>query len=1050
MEATVEQAAPHPAIGPTGPTPDTAVTARGESPRLKAESLTTGCRRPARDHGPARRPSGRPDRRRPDRWPPGGRSGRICSWLLDQLDWALMPGVQAGLPGSDRRAGFAFVGRENEMRSLLSALHEGPSVVFVEGEAGIGKSRLLSEAARRLHDEGLPVLRGACHPLREPLPFGPAIDALRNGWSLFPSAARFGPATAALAPYVPELADRFPTAAPGPTGGTHNQLLVRAVHEILSALGPAVLMVEDLHWADEATRDLLLLLARNPPQQLRLVLTYRAGDLPGSGNVLGSPYRRPVGVGGTEIALGLLTRADIRELAASVIGPRAGASVVRELFERSGGLPLAAEEDLLGLADRLARSERGQPTTLDDTGVPRVLQETVNSRLAPLGSAARAAAEAAAVLAVPAAEELLARVAGTVEGEAEQALTAALDADLLVEQQPGRYGFRHVLARRAVYDRIPGPRRRRLHTRAVGALSDQDPPALVQIAHHTRMAGDTAAWPPRALAAARHAIALGDDGVAAELLQQLLAEPALPSDDRTSSALALSTIATHRADPAASVATLRRIIADPDLATEVRGEIRLNLGRTLGNTDVHRADLAELEQAIVELKSRPDLAAVAMACLGVFSSLSSRGGSIAEDLALTERAAALVSHSADPLARADVLASRITMLELVGDPRGRELIEELPRQSADRRILRHCARALHNAAYHRMNRGCDEAARALLREAEELARGAGSQIIQQSCQGILLHLDLADGRWTDLDRRLEVMLSEVAEGSTLRFGLLVASATLDTARGRWARARESLAPLVVSFSENPNWDLGQVGISVLTRLDLLEGDSSAAWQRMERATAAVHRKNLWVRPVELLPTAVQAALSCGLRAEAGRLTDDAAHGIRNLDAPGVTAGVSWCRGLLAADTDPDAYLDHLERARTRYEAIGRVHTAALVAEQMGRHRLAHTPDRPAHDLQYALDVFNRLGATADADRCQQALRGSGRLRSLPRGRRTYGTDLSPREHQVAELLTTGATNQDIARTLSLSPRTVEHHVAKVLRKLGVTRDDVRRALEADS
>ncbi|MFC8454120.1 ATP-binding protein [Kitasatospora sp. NPDC057223] len=955
-----------------------------------------------------------------------------------------MADSSVGGPGSGRRSGFAFVGRGADLRSLVDTLRDGPSVVFVEGEAGVGKSRLLREAAAQLENQGLAVLRGWCHPLREPLPYGPVVDALRDAHELFGPDTHFSAATAVLAPHLPELAGRLPAAGPG-IGAGPQQSLMRAVYDVLSALGPVVLMVEDLHWVDEATRDLLLLLARNPPQQLRMALTYRAHDLSGARNVLGVPYRRPVGVGGTEIALAPLTEAQVRELAVSAIGAAAAARLGRELFERSGGLPLAAEEDLLVLAERAALGG-GKSSALEDARVPRALQEAVNSRVAVLDTGAVAVVQAAAVLAVPASEEQLAVLAGLGEEQAEQALTAALEADVLVERGPGRYGFRHVLARRAVYERIPGPRRRRLHVRAIEALSGQNDLALVQVAHHARQLGDTTAWLPAARAAADHAVAVGDDGVAAELLQQLLAEPALSPEDRARTALILSNVAFCSADSVASTAILSRIIADPALPTPVRGEIRLNLARTLMNTSTDRVrQMEELERSIAELESRPGLVAGAMAALSMGHRLAT---TLAQDREMMDRAVHIVARSDDPLARATVLALQITLLAVSGDPQAWDLAADLPRGSPDRDVLRQVARALHNLADAAFVFGQDAEARIPLQEAHELCLRSGYKLFAHGCDVIRLRLDFGAGHWEGLDERIESMIPETSDGSGFQTETVMVRAMLNVARGRWALAREDLATFDAGDEGHTYWQLGQQGVAVLGRIDLLEGQASRAWERVQGALAVRRHKGGWFWATELVPTAVQAALASGLRQEAEHLTAEAVAGIEGHDAPGGEAEVNWCRGLLAADTDPEAAATLLEEARIRYEAIGRVYTAAVVAEQNGRLQLPRDPSGSAPVLRRALDVFTRLGATADAGRCQQALRDTGWRPPEPRGRRSYGPELSPRERQVATLLATGSGNQAIARVLGLSVRTAEHHVASTLKKLGVTRAEVGEAIRA--
>src|SRR6185312_4718176 len=110
--------------------------------------------------------------------------------------------------------GFALVGRGDELALACAALTRPPAAVLVEGEAGVGKSRLVFEVGRRLSEGGARVLSGFCHRLREPLAFGPVLDALRGVADLLPEPARLGAQAGALAPLLPDLADRLPQPPP--------------------------------------------------------------------------------------------------------------------------------------------------------------------------------------------------------------------------------------------------------------------------------------------------------------------------------------------------------------------------------------------------------------------------------------------------------------------------------------------------------------------------------------------------------------------------------------------------------------------------------------------------------------------------------------------------------------------------------------------------------------------------------------------------------------------------------------------------------------------
>ncbi|MFJ1709916.1 LuxR C-terminal-related transcriptional regulator [Kitasatospora sp. NPDC088346] len=626
------------------------------------------------------------------------------------------------------------------------------------------------------------------------------------------------------------------------------------------------------------------------------------------------------------------------------------------------------------------------------------------------------------------------------EDDAEAGLTEALDATILEETSPGRYGFRHVLARQTVYDKIPGPRRRRLHQRTIHALDTGPNPPLVQIAHHTRQLDDPHTWIPRAQAAADHATRIGDDGIATQLLQQLLAEPTLPTDQRTTTALTLARITYRRLEITTTVTALRAILADPSLPSAVRGEIRLNLARTLLIQTMEMKYLRELERAIDELDSRPDLAAVAMAGLG----MGAYSVPVAQDIAWMERAVQTVARTDDPVAHAYVLAGRITLLEQIGDRAARTLLEQLPRQDQDRGIQDQCCQALFNAADGAMWRGDDPRARELIDEAKELADRIGNQTLATYVDTCGLELDFADGLWDGLDDRLESLAPEASqEGGAFEVEPMLIRAQLDIARGHWPRARERLVSVLEATADYLS--VRMKAAAGLGCLDLAEGAPDAAWEHLQPTLDAQRAKGIWVWAVGLLPTAVRAALACDLAEQADELIRETARGIESLDAPGAQAEILWAQGLLATPTTPEKAIGHLEHARTRYQALDRIYHAAQVAEHTGHAHLTAHPDNPglaARTFQDALNTYTRLGATADQARCQQTLRELGQQRPTPRTRRTHDADLSPREHQVADLLTTGATNQDIARALSLSVRTVEHHLARTLKKLHTTRRDI--------
>ncbi|WP_232247218.1 ATP-binding protein [Kitasatospora azatica] len=938
--------------------------------------------------------------------------------------------------------GFTFVGRRRELGLLLAAARHPPAVVMLEGEAGIGKSRLVREAARILGTEGHRVVTGFCHPLREPQPYGPVMDALRRTGPLLP-ATGIPPTAGALAPLLPDLADRLPPAPPGPDDpGTVRHRLIQAVRSLLGAIGPAVLVIEDLHWADQATRELLLLLARDLPEHLALVLTYRAQDLPPGTPVLGTAYRHPPNTTGAVIHLPALSSSDIEDLASAALGPRATPELCSALYRRSEGLPLVAEEDLITLREQGDQHGRHDVRELEHSGVPSGLREAITERLTALSEPGAAVVDAAAVLAVPATEELLTKVAGLDSEAGADGLIDALQASLLRQTDSGLYAFHHVLGLQVAYQHIPGPKRARLHRRAIEALQNQHPVPLVQIAHHTLAAGDRAAWLQRVEAAADQAIALADTGTAATLLNQLLGQPDLASGPRSRAALSLAQIARFGVDLTASAAVLRRILADPRLPEATRGEIRLGLGLLVSSLGADRAGLQEIERAVGELATRPEQAARAMVALAV----DERSGDPEHGWRWLERAEQTLGPNAGDAIRMTVHGTRLTLMGLAGDPALWPLVDRLPRQTDHPETLYQIVRSVFNLGEAAIDVGHDQRAEALLTETRELAVRAGAPRVAFACDLELLRLDAVRGHWAGLEERFAAIGRENPDMAMVGIEESMFLGQLAAARGVHSTALQHFSTAAEFGARDFTATLSLRAAAGLAAVRLAQGDPRDAWAIVSPALVTLRTAPAWARATGLTPVAVEAALACGERSAAEALVEETDRELQHRDAPGAVAELETARGMLVPDGEPLVAATRFGQAASMWQQIGRPYHRTQAAERQALALArAGSTDAIGH-LTEAHDSYTRLGATGDAARCQHELHRLGADPSPQRGRRGYGNELSPRELEVARLLAGGATNHDIAEALFLSQRTVEKHVAAVLRKLGTERKDVGGAL----
>lgn len=945
--------------------------------------------------------------------------------------------------------GPAFVGRDREVAALTGALGQAPAVVLVEGEAGIGKSRLLQEWLAEVPRRRRQVLMAVCPPLRESLTLGPIVDAFLGSQQPVTDLGLTDLA-GALRPLFPEWsADLPPALEPLDDAKAARHRLFRALAELLRALQVELVVVEDAHWADEVTLEFLLFLtSRQQNGGPNLVVTYRPEEVGDQSLLLRLSSRLPAGVTQLRVALTPLDQAQTAALVSSMLdGKPMSAEFSSFLHERTEGVPLAVEESVRLMCDRadlVFREGQWVRLSLSELQVPPTVRDSTRERVGRLSPGARRALQALATLAEPSTEITLAATAGMAPEECRSGATEASEAGMVVGDDLGRWRFRHMLAAAAVYETIPRTERRFLHLRAGRALEDLDPPPVGQLARHFREAGEVEPWTRYAEQAAHRALASGDHTTAVVLLDDLLSTAQLPVPDTARIARTAAVAALGRKDSVDEVhrhmvRTLRDVLDSTDLTARQQAEIRNPLGRLLINLGEAQAALTELERSVADLDHDPVEAAKAMTFLGW---AYAGPWPAATHLHWLERAAELAPKIDLPSDRLSLAGNRAAALLMLGEEAAWELVADLPTRGATSAERFDVARINANIGTGALVWGRYAEAQQHLTVALDLAETEQASRLRYNVLLELANLDWYSGRWEGLAERATALAEAEQDRPSIYLASIRLTARLAAAAGRRRVAEEQFQLVLDEAARLGAVDDTMEAAAALARLWLADGNTDRALRITQQPIETVRTKGVWVWATDLAPARVAAQLAAGQVEQAAELTDRFARGLRDRHAPGPQAALAACVAQLAsANGNHETAATGWARTAQAWDGLPRPYDALLAREHQAEALIASGNGDEGQDLLAEIyEPLFRLGARGDADRVAQRLRDHGA--EMPRlwrgGRKGYGDELSPRELEVVRQVAAGKTNREIARVLTKSPATVDQQLRSAMRKLKVT------------
>ncbi len=945
-----------------------------------------------------------------------------------------------------------LVGREAELEAIERALAGldsggGQRCLTIEGEPGIGKTRLLAELGRRCERRGDLVLRGTASEFEAYVPFAVVVETFDAYLASLDDEATAGWPAGLRG----DLGEIFPALRDGPeigAGGGERYRAHRAARDLivqLAARRPLVVVLDDFHWADDASLELLQALIRSAADApALLVIGFRLAQAP---ERLAAALAGP---GVERIALGPLSKPEAAEL----LSIDAASPSLAVIYEQGGGNPFYLEQ--------LSRGDVGIAEVEAGESVPAGIAASVAADVTQLQADARSMLRGASVVGEPFEPDVAAEVAAIGPAEGLAMLDELLAADLLRPTElPRRFRFRHPLVRRAVYESAPAGWRIAAHGRAAGALASRGASATARAHHveHAAQRGDEDAI--GLLAEAGEESAASSPVVAARWYEAALR--LLPATDverrieiRRRLAAALRSagrldacrdvlleaieLIDDPADPIRIDLTTRCAAVERWLGREREAHVRL----TRAADQLPEAEAAGRTSILIELTVEGvfvrDFAAATEAGAAALAGARALGSepviaAAAAALGLAEAGAGRIAAAREHRAEAEAIIDRLPDEELV------DQIDALYHLGWAENYLEHYEAALAHVermiAIVRRSDGARPLVPMMLVKCyplETLGRlGEAAELCELAVEATQLddathfrawalferawaHYYLGDLGATIAAAEESIRISERKVGGTgpsagVGPAWVLACALIES--GEHVRARELLRPLVGDDIDGAMPVERSFFWEALALAEAQGGDRELAEGYVGRAEREAAATDLAIPRGAASRARAQLTLTSGNPAAAA---EQAAASAAAFAAVGARIEVAFSRSLqgraLAAAGERDAAIPVLREAESELDACG-----------------------SARERDAARRELRNLGARAE-------VRG-------PAAGAEHGIDsLTKREREVADLVTDRRTNREIAAELFLSEKTIESHLRNVFAKLGASsRVEVARIVE---